>query len=50
MGAKLSYKKTVPLLTYMGELCVFRPSGHLVCLLALTEMLDCVVGFSEKFN
>lgn len=49
MGAKLSYK-TIPLLAYMGEVCGFGLSGHLVCLLALAGRLGCVGGFSKKFN
>lgn len=49
MGAKLSYK-TIPLLACMGEVCGFGLSGHLACLLVLTERLGWVVGFSKKFN
>ena len=49
MGAKLSYK-TIPLLAYTGEICGFGLSGHLVCLLALTERLGWVGGVSKKFN
>lgn len=49
MGARLSYK-TILSLACMGELCDFRLSGHLVCLLALTEKLGWVGGFNKKFN
>lgn len=47
MSALRVLQENCPIATYMGELCVFGLSGRLVCLLALTETLDCVVGFSE---